>query len=639
MASGTINLTKSASSGRYIEGKIDWTSTADPFTGTSSVTAKLYVRKGHTDMALTEATDGIWSYKLTVDGTEWTGTASKAVLEDWVFLTTRTVSSILHGTGGAKSITISGSVTAPTGTLFEGHTTKGSKTVALDTITRTTTINSLTCTKNGQKHDYVDGTITAVYTTYNNEYYNRYIVNVNVNGALKEIYSKKLDKKDAKQHQEVLDFTVENRLSKLYAAVPNSTKVTISVTFQTYSDSKYTSQTGSDQSLEITLSLPTSVVPTINEFKVIPVNTNKWIDSLTTKIFVAGLSGATATLSATAGSGANLKSTTITYDNTTTETVKLDVSTLKKSDNIKFTAKALDTRGRSATVEKTISVLSYSAPAITSMRAERGTYGNNVWKADGSGTAVKLVFKTTLELTDYDNAYNVEFEIDGSPKEPSNSATTELKSATDYTVYFLDVDGEASRTLTMTATDSVGKTGTAKLTIPTVHITMEFNDSGKGIAFGKTSEMEEGFECAWDAEFHGTVKRIRADGSILSLDDTGWIDIGTSTSVTATEKTEFGHYIGCAYRVVNGNHVYVAFNVKATRSDKAVIVNSEAIPVDYRPKLQPYAIAALSSDRVARILVTPDGEVAIDWIHYVNDTVEPTSHTATWIDGYIDYFI
>ena len=631
MASGTISLPKSATSGRFIEGKIDWVSTANTSSGTSSVTAKLYVKKGHTDMALTEATDGIWSYKLTVDGTEWTGTASKAVLEEWVLLTTRTVSSILHGTGGAKSITISGSVTAPTGTLFEGHTTKGSKTVALDTITRATTINSLTCSS-----DYVNGTITAYYTPQSNAYYNRYIVYVNVNNALEEIYRKNLDTKSAIQQQEPLDFTIENRFTKIYAAVPSSATVTIRVTFQTFTNSNYTSQVGSDQSREITLTLPVTVTPTINNFTVTPENTISWLKSK--NIYVAGLSGAKASLTAAAGSGADLKSTTITYDGTSHEAVELNVSTLKKSgENIKFTAKALDTRGRSATKDTYINVLSYSAPAVTSMQAERGTY-NNGWTAGDSGNDIKLVFKTTLSLSANGNRYNATFKIDGSAKTPSNSTTTGLETANEYTAYFLNVDGETSHTLTLTATDSVGKTGTAKLTIPTVHITMEFNDSGQGIAFGKTSE-HNAFECAWDAEFHGTVKRIRADGTILSLDDTGWIDIGTSTSVTTTERTGFGHYIGCAYRVVNGNHVYVAFNVKATRSDKAVIVNSEAIPVDYRPKLQPYAIAALSSDRVARILVTPDGEVAIDWIRYVNDTVEPTSHTATWIDGYIDYFI
>ena len=636
MASGTISLPKSATSGRYIEGKIDWTSTANSSSGTSSVTAKLYVKKGHTDMALTEATDGIWSYKLTVDGTEWTGTASKAVLEEWVLLTTRTVSSILHGTGGAKSITISGSVTAPTGTLFEGHTTKGSKTVALDTITRATAINSLTCSS-----DYVDGTITAYYTPQSNAYYNRYIVYVNVSNALTEIYRKNLGTKSASQQQESLDFTIENRLTKIYDAVPNSAKATIRVTFQTFSNSGYTSQIGSDQYREITLTLPLTVAPTVS-LTVTPVNSNSWLNSK--KIYVAGISGATASLSATAGAGADLASTTITYDGASTETVKLNVSTLKKSGNIKFTAKALDTRGRSATVEKAISVLSYSAPAITSMQAERGTY-NNGWSRDDNGKDVKLVFKTTLSLTANGNVYKTAFEIDGSAETPSNSTTSGLSSATEYTAYFLNVDGEASHTLTLTATDSVGKTGTAKLTIPTVNITMEFNDSGQGIAFGKTSE-KDAFECAWDAEFHGTVKRIREDGTILSLDDTGWIDLGISTSVTTTSSTSAGHYVGCAYRVVNGNHVYVAFNVRAEYSGSAVTVSGNPIPTEYRPKLQPYAIVTLNGKRVSRILVSRStGHAMIDWIHNVADdtdgtyTPEPEVHTATWIDGYIDYFI
>lgn len=626
-SSGTISLPKTATSGRYIEGKIEWRA------GTSAnptVSVDLYVRKGHHDLTLTEATEGSWSYSVTVNGVDWKGVAYKAVLNDWVYVT-----SASFGTVSGRVVTISGSVTAPTGTLFEGHKTEASKTIDLDTFDLATTIDSLTCSTN-----YLDGTITANYTPKNTEYYNRRYLHVNVGGTLKLIYYNNMGKKSANQLTWSGVFSA-TELSIIYAAVPTSTKATIRVTFRTYSDSNYTSQIGDDQYREITLTLPTTVAPRV-VLTVAPVNSNSWLNSK--NIYVAGISGATASLSATAGAGADLTSTTITYDGTSNEAVKLNVSTLKKSGNIKFTAKALDTRNRSATASKTINVLQYSAPAVTSMQAERGTY-NNGWTADGNGKDVKLVYKTTLSLTANGNVYKATFEIDGSTKAPSNSTTTGLASATEYIAYFSNIDGEASHTLTLTATDSVGKTGAAKLTIPTVHITMEFNDSGQGIAFGKTSE-KDAFECAWDAEFHGTVIRIRDDGTILSLDDTGWIDLGISDSVTTTSSTSAGHYNGCAYRVVNGNHVYVAFNVRAEYSGSAVTVSGNPIPAEYRPKLQPYAIVTLNGKRVSRILVSRStGHAMIDWIHNVADdtdgtyTPEPAVHTATWIDGYIDYFI
>ena len=497
MAKGTISFTQSATSGSYIDGEIRWESKPDASTGTSVVTASLYVRKGSTIETLTIPTSGTWSYKLTIDGATWTGSLSKSVLQDWVLLTTRTSGNILHGAGGSKSITISGSITAPSGTSFAGHSTSGNATVALDTITRATTIDSLTCSSN-----YVDGTITALYTPRNSGYYNRRIVYVNVNGALTEIHRKDLGQQATSQQTHTLKFDA-NELSKIYATVKNTVTAKIRVTFQTYSNSSYTGQIGSDQYLEKDLTIPLDIAPKAS-LTVTPVNSNAWIKGQ--NIYVAGLSGASATLSATPSAGITEKelTATITYDGATCNGKTLNVTTLKKAGNIGFAATVTDPRGRSATDTKTITVLSYSAPAVASMQTARGTY-NNGWTAADSGPDVRVTFKTTLALTDYNNKYSVSFKIAGSDSSYTlQGATTELDSNTEYTVYLRGLDGESSHTLTMTATDKVGKTGTATLTIPTVHITMEFKDNGKGIAFGKTSE-HDAFECAMPAEFSSTV--------------------------------------------------------------------------------------------------------------------------------------
>lgn len=641
MASSKIDFTQSALTdlGSYIIGKIEWTSKSYASSGTSDVTASIYVKKANPTELLTIPTDGKWLYTLVINDKTWRYYVSKSVLTDWVLIASQTYSGIKHGTDGKKRIKIYGSVVAPEDSVFKGLTTSGSENVDLDTITQATTVDSLTCDS-----DFVNGNITVNYTPQKSEFYNLREVYVNVNNTLTLLSFGYHDKMSAEQHK--YTFTIGS-LSEIYKASPTTSLVKIRVTFKTYSDSDHTNQIGTDQYQEIELSLPLGVAPTIDEFTVTPENSNSWLKGK--GIYVAGLSGATAALTATPGTGASLSATSITHDGTTYNSGGVGVysknlPTLKKSGNFNITARAIDTRSRSATVTETITVLQYSAPAVTSMQADRGTYDNG-WTADDNGKDVRLVFKTALSLTDYDNAYSATFKIDDSTATASNGATTGLKSASEYTVYFSNIDGETSHTITLTAKDSVGKTGAAKLTIPTVHITMEFNDSGQGIAFGKTSE-KDAFECAWDAEFHGAVKRIRDDGSILTLDDTGWIDLGISDSVTTTSSTSAGHYIGCAYRVVNGNHVYVAFNVRAEYSGSAVTVSKEPIPSEYRPKLQPYAVVTLNGKRVSRILVSrTTGHAMIDWIHNVADdtdgtyTPEPEKHTATWIDGYIDYFI
>lgn len=136
MASGTINLTRSKASGSYIVGKIEWTSTPDISTNSSQVTVNLYVRKGDTTQTLTIATYGTWAYRLNVYGESITGNKVASVLENWVLIATKTVTGIAHEDDGSMYIDISGYVTAPTGTSFDGHTTSGGAEVDLDTIAR-----------------------------------------------------------------------------------------------------------------------------------------------------------------------------------------------------------------------------------------------------------------------------------------------------------------------------------------------------------------------------------------------------------------------------------------------------------------------------------------------------------------------
>ena len=144
MATGSFNLTKSAnnSSGSYIIGKIEWSSTKNIEGNYSTVTATLYCRKLNDSMTLTSSTGGSWAYVLTVAGSQITGKTSTRILSDWVAIATITAPNVSHNADGTKSINIVASVTAPTGTSYEGLTTGGSKSVALDTIPRASTVTA-----------------------------------------------------------------------------------------------------------------------------------------------------------------------------------------------------------------------------------------------------------------------------------------------------------------------------------------------------------------------------------------------------------------------------------------------------------------------------------------------------------------
>lgn len=142
MATGSFNLTKSSnnSSGSYIIGKIEWSSAKNIDGNYSSVTATLYCKKFNDSTILTTATSGTWSYALSINGSQISGTVKKDILTDWVAIATHTVSKVSHNADGTKAITISGSVTAPSVSSYAGLTSSGSKSVALDTIPRASSV-------------------------------------------------------------------------------------------------------------------------------------------------------------------------------------------------------------------------------------------------------------------------------------------------------------------------------------------------------------------------------------------------------------------------------------------------------------------------------------------------------------------
>lgn len=182
-ASGSKTFTASG----YLQGKLTWTSTGNEANNTSSVTAKLYAKRtsGYT-------TGKSWNGYITIDGTKSSFSSlssSTTIRQDWVLMKTYT-KTVEHNNDGTKSITISGSVSGPSGTSLEGVTSKGSLTATLDvlhkspdniqySISETNTklinagISNTTFVENLSKKSFnitanlYDGTTASNYTVYN----------------------------------------------------------------------------------------------------------------------------------------------------------------------------------------------------------------------------------------------------------------------------------------------------------------------------------------------------------------------------------------------------------------------------------------------------------------------------------------
>lgn len=154
-------------------GHIRWDSTVQGSTAAekaqlnkSKVNGYLYVTRtdGYT-------TWGDFTGNININGTNRNFNVNIEVGNSWVFVGQLTDVEVPHNADGSKSITISGSVTGPSGTTWEGKTVSGSGTAVLDKIARyATSVQSLNSrTETSIKMNWSsDSTIDYVWYSTNN---------------------------------------------------------------------------------------------------------------------------------------------------------------------------------------------------------------------------------------------------------------------------------------------------------------------------------------------------------------------------------------------------------------------------------------------------------------------------------------
>ena len=237
----------------------------------------------------------------------------------------------------------------------------------------------------------------------------------------------------------------------------------------------------------VTLTIP-SYTPTITGVTLTGNN-------LLSSTYVQGKS--TVTVNATVGTsyGATTKSITTVIDGKTYSGLPFMTSLLSsgsKTASITF----VDTRGKSVTATSSaIQVYEYSLPNITDFTLAR----------QSDGTTVIATVKGSISSVNSKNAKAIRVTLNG---------VTNTVTSSSYTI-------NATTTFTNVSTD---KTFSAKVvfadsyvsverdsTLPTVAVTMDFFNDGKGVAFGKVAESSDLLEVAWNGNFK---KNLNVEGTL-----------------------------------------------------------------------------------------------------------------------------
>ena len=432
---------------------------------TSSVTAK--VQLVSTGSSYTINSSASKSGSLTINGTKYTFNFTAALSGNQTkTLYTKTVT-VSHGSDGTKTCSFSaacGINVTLSGTYYGNVTASGSGT--FNTIARASSISSVTSS-----------------------------VSVNGTNTVKVDISRK---SSSFTHTVVFSFgsysktTTGVGTSTSYAiptswlnAIPNATSGTAKVTVTTYSGS---TKIGSAVSKNFTLTVPSTVVPSISA-----VTLSEAVSGLNAQFggYVQNKSRIAVKITAAGNLSSTIKSYKTTIQGANFTSASFTSGVLKQSGTSNVTITVTDSRGRTASTTRSITVAAYSAPKINTFNAIRA---NGLGSADDNGTMALARVKFSVSAVNDKNtkSYLVEY------KPRSSDAWTEAASGSVYSydsnmLLNVNLDVDTSYDLRLSLTDFFGTT-TATSEVATAFTLMDFNESGKGVAFGKVSELEEGME-------------------------------------------------------------------------------------------------------------------------------------------------
>lgn len=440
---------------------------------TSTVTAK--VQLVSTGSSYTINSSASKSGSLTINGTKYTFNFTASLSGNQTkTLFTKTVT-VSHASDGTKTCSFSatcGINVTLSGTYYGNVTASG--TGVFNTIARASTISSVTSSVS------VNGTnaVTVAITRASSSFTHTVVFSF---GS----YSKT---------------TTGVGTSTSYAiptswlnAIPNSTSGTAKVTVTTYSGS---TKIGSAVSKNFTLTVPASVVPSISSVAVADTTTNQ----STFGNMVQNKSKPKLTITAAGSLGSTIKSYKTEFEGKSYTGATPTTAVITKSGTASAKITVTDSRGRTATTTKTWTVVGYSAPKIISFQGFRCL-------ADGTenyeGTYISAAVNFSVSSVNEKNtaSYTIEYKLQ------SADTWTKLTSGSVYALNsnIISASGlfsvDYSYDIQLSVKDSF-TTVRSVFEIPTAFTLLDFNASGKGLAFGKVSELAEGMEVDMDMSIY-----------------------------------------------------------------------------------------------------------------------------------------
>ena len=283
----------------------------------------------------------------------------------------------------------------------------------------------------------------------------------------------------------------------LTLASQNTTGTSVTVVFTI---TTYTGDTSLGTSTKtISCSIPSSVKPTVS----LSVSDAAGYSG-TYGGYIQGLSKFKVVVTASGSQGSTIKAYKSTADGKTYTTASFTTDVIAGSGTLAINVTVTDSRGRTATASTTATVLTYSAPKITSLTVTRCDASGN---SDTSGAYLAVVFSNSVTSLNAKNTatYTVQY------KKTSASAYT-TQTLTNYAgqlsvsngKFIFSADTASSYNIILTVADTF-KSSSKTATGSSAKKLWSILQQGLGFAFGKVAELEGVLDIGFKTRFMGGI--------------------------------------------------------------------------------------------------------------------------------------
>lgn len=345
-------------------------------------------------------------------------------------------------------------------------------------------------------------------------------------------------------------FTYPTQLA-MASYVPNATSGSGTFTVYTYNGSTLIGS----KTVNITLNVPSSIVPSISGAATTEANSE-----VTIGLFVQNISKINVAITASGSYESTISEYTSTFEGKTYKGQTFTIESLNVSGDRELSVNVKDSRGRTATYTRTITINEYTNPNISAFSAYRC---NSSGIQDDSGSYVKFTYSFNITSLSSKNKHVVKIQY----KLNDAADWTDLTSNANYSganvVYKSGAIFDPNHTynVRLYVEDSFNSSS-MQLDINTETTTIDFLAGGKGISFGKVAENSEEVDIAWNL-------RVRADAllkTVLATDwykssgNTGWMNETYGGGIYMIDSTYVRVYNGKGFMVDGTSHLQSDLN-------------------------------------------------------------------------------